>query len=339
MGFKVVNDKGVVIESGRDLSGLRKKHAGKGSESSQPLAESGLDREGITDWDFGELQESVELKRGGIKLKGFPALVDEGDSVSLRIMDSKPNADMAMRSGLRRLFMLKMSQDIRYLKRNLPGLEKMKLQYAKAAAAPKGYETKYKNDLQEELVSLIVDLTFIENMPSIHTADEFQSRIEQRKADLMTLANNVMELVGEILNSYHQVRKQLAGANKINWMASVTDINQQLDRLVFKGFLEFTPYAQLKHLPRYLKAVSMRLEKLNHAAARDQQLLREMQGQYQKWQEWDERCRLNHKADERIEELRWAFEELRVSLFAQELKTDYPISLKRLEKRWKELGL
>ena len=339
MGFKVVNDKGVVIEAGRDLASLRKKHAGKGSESSQPLAASGLDREGITDWDFGELQESVELKRGGIKLKGFPALVDEGDSVSLRIMDSKPNADIAMRSGLRRLLMLKLSQDMRYLKRNLPGLEKMKLQYAKAANAPKGYETKPKGELQEELVALIVDLTFVENMPSIHNADEFQARIDGRKADLMSVANDVLQQVGEILERYHDVRKQLSGANKINWMASVADINQQLDRLVFKGFLQFTPYAQLKHLPRYLKAISLRLEKLNHAAARDQQLLREMQGQYQKWQEWDERCRLNNKADERIEEIRWTFEELRVSLFAQELKTDYPISLKRLEKRWKELGL
>jgi len=122
-------------------------------------------------------------------------------------------------------------------------------------------------------------------------------------------------------------------------MASVTDINQQLDRLVFRGFLQFTSYPQLKHLPRYLKAIALRVNKLNHAAARDQQLLREMHGLYQKWQEWDERCRNNHKVDARIEELRWAFEELRVSLFAQELKTDYPISIKRLEKRWKDFGL
>lgn len=339
MGFKVVNDKGVVIESGRDLASLRKKYAGEGAEHSQPLAVSGLDREGISDWDFGELEESVELERGGIKLKGFPALVDEGDSVSLRIMDSKPNADMAMRSGLRRLFMLKLAQDIRYLKRNLPGLEKMKLQYAKAALPPKGYEAKSKTDLQEELVALIVDLTFIQDMPTIHNGGEFQARIEQRKAGLMALANSVVELVGEILDKYHMVKKQLSGANKLNWMASVSDINQQLDRMVFKGFLQSTPYKQLQHLPRYLKAITLRLDKLNHAAARDQQLLREMQGQYQKWQEWDERCRINHKADERIEELRWTFEELRVSLFAQELKTDYPISLKRLEKRWKKLGL
>ncbi len=339
MGFKVVNDKGVVIESGRDLTQLRKRHAGATSSASQPLVVEGLEREGISDWDFGELEESVELDSGGIKLKGFPALVDEGDSVSLRVMDSRPNADRAMRSGLRRLFMLKLTQDIRYLKRNLPGLEKMKLQYAKAAAAPKGYDTKSAPDLLAEFIALIVDLTFIEDMPAIHNADEFQARIEQCKGRLMGVAEDVVKQTAEILERYQEVRKQLASANKINWMASVTDINQQLDRLVFRGFLQFTPYRQLQHIPRYLKAISLRLEKLNHAAARDQQLLREMQSQYQKWQEWDERCRHNHKVDERIDELRWSFEELRVSLFAQELKTDYPISLKRLEKRWKELGL
>lgn len=339
MSFNVVDDKGVVIEAGRDLPGLRERHAGASSAIAQPLVMDGLDKEGITDWDFGELEESVELDRGGIKLKGFPALVDEGDSVALRVMDSKPNADAAMRTGLRRLFMLRLSQDIRYLKRNLTGLDKIKLQYTKAAAAPKGYETKNARDMQAELLALIVDLTFIQGMPAIHNADEFQARIDSNKSRLMTVADDVLKQVAEILDRYQKVRKQLSSANKINWMASVTDINQQLDRLVFSGFLQFTPQSQLKHLPRYLKAISLRLDKLNHAAARDQQLLREMQGLYQKWQDWDERCRINHKADERIEELRWSFEELRVSLFAQELKTDYPISLKRMEKRWKELGL
>ncbi len=339
MGIKVVNDKGVVIATGRDLAQLRKKYTGAASAEPQPLAVAGMEREGISDWDFGELEESVELERGGIKLMGFPALVDEGDSVALRVLDSKANADVAMRGGLRRLFMLKLPQDMRYLKRNMPGLDKMKLQYAKAAAAPKGYETKSARDLQAQLLALIVDLTFIEGMPALHNADEFQARIEQCKGNLMTLASEVLQQVAEILDCYQEVRKSLTGANKINWMASVTDINQQLDRLVFSGFLQFTPYKQLKHLLRYLKAISLRLGKLNQAAARDQQLLREMQGLYSKWQEWDERCRFNHKMDERIEELRWSFEELRVSLFAQELKTDYPVSLKRLEKRWKELGL
>ncbi len=339
MRFQVVNDKGVTIATGRNLPQLRKQHASGDSSSVQPLATNGLEREGLTDWDFGELKESVQLDRGGIKLTGFPALVDEGDSVALRVMDSRLNADRAMRAGLRRLFMLRLAKDIRYLKRNLSGLEKMRLQYTKAAKAPQGYASKAMPDLLAELVALVVDLTFIEDMPLIQTAAEFQARIDERKSRLMSVADEVVVLVGNILDSYQSVRKTLSNSNKINWMASITDVNQQLDRLIFRGFLQFTPYPQLQHMPRYLKAISQRLDKLSHAAARDQQQLREMQGLYQQWQGWDERCRSNNKVDERIEELRWAFEELRVSLFAQELKTDYPISTKRLEKRWKELGL
>jgi ATP-dependent RNA helicase HrpA len=339
MRFQVVNDKGVTIATGRNLPQLRKQYAAGDATSVQPLASAGLERQGLTDWDFGELKESVQLDRGGIKLTGFPALMDEGDSVALRIMDSRPNAERAMRAGLRRLFMLRLAKDMRYLKRNLSGLEVMRLQYTKAAKAPQGYASKAIPDLRAELVALVVDLTFIEEMPPIHTAAEFQVRIDECKSRLMSVADDVVALVGEILDSYQDVRKRLANSNKMNWMASVTDVNQQLDRLIFRGFLQVTPYPNLKHLPRYLKAIVRRLDKLVHAAARDQQQLREMQGLYQQWQGWDEKCRSNNKVDLRIEELRWAFEELRVSLFAQELKTDYPISLKRMERRWKELGL
>ncbi len=339
MNYQVVNDKGVTIATGRDLSQLRRRYASGETAPVQPLAASGLEQEGLTDWDFGELKESVQLERGGIKLTGFPALVDEGDSVALRVMDSRPNAERAMRAGLRRLFMLRLAKDMRYLKKNLPGLEKMRLQYTNAAKAPDGYASKAKPDLQAELVALVVDLTFIEGKPSLHNTQEFQARITECKGRLMSVAEDVVVLVQEILDAYQQVRKLLAKSNRINWMSSVTDINQQLDRLVFRGFLQLTPYSQLQHLPRYLKAITLRLEKLAHAAARDQLRVREMQGLYQQWRGWDEKCRKNQKVDERIEEMRWAFEELRVSLFAQELKTEYPISLKRLEKRWKEMGL
>jgi ATP-dependent helicase HrpA len=141
------------------------------------------------------------------------------------------------------------------------------------------------------------------------------------------------------MNRYQQVRKRLAETTQINWIASISDIQQQLDRLVYKGFLQQTPVDKLTELPRYLQAMQMRLEKLKHAAARDQQRLREMAESYGTWQEWDQRCRENNRIDERIEEMRWHFEELRVSLFVQELGTSYPISLKRIEKRWRELGL
>ncbi|MET0048548.1 MAG: ATP-dependent RNA helicase HrpA [Sedimenticola sp.] len=339
MNFHVMDEKGRRIAADRDLSALKRKHGGTAGESYHRLPDSGLERDGVNDWDFGALPESVEMDRGGIKLRGFPALVEQGDSVAIRVLDSEQNARRAMHDGLRRLFMLKLPGDMRYLRRNLPGLERMRLQYAKAAPAPEGLGDKRKPDLERELVALVVDLTFIEGQPPVRDAETFSRRIESSKAELMGHANEAVKIAGEILDQYQKLRKALSGATQINWMNSIADMKAQLDRLVFQGFLQHTPYEQLRHLPRYLKALERRLDKLGHAATRDQQQLREFQGLYQQWQQWDEKCRRNGKADERIDELRWAFEELRVSYFAQELKTAYPISLKRLEKRWKELGL
>ncbi len=339
MNFVLLDDKGKRIEAGRDLAALKQRHGAKGSEGFGRLSPTGLEREGLTDWDFGSLQETVEVDRGGVHLRGFPALVDRGDRVDLRILDSEQNAQRASRAGLRRLIMLKRSREIRYLRRNLPGLQKMQLQYAKVAAPPAGLETKRDLDLESELVALAVDLTFIEAMPEIRDAQAFAQRLDSRGDGLMTQANEVLELVSRIMDRYQAIRKTLASSNKINWMASVTDIQQQLDRLVFKGFLGHTPYPQLKQFPRYLEAIGLRLGKLEYASARDQQLLKQLQGLYRQWQQRDEKCRERGQVDARIDELRWVLEELRVSLFAQELKTAFPVSLKRLENRWKELGL
>jgi ATP-dependent helicase HrpA len=228
---------------------------------------------------------------------------------------------------------------VRYLHKNLPGLNRMKLQYANAPAAPEGLGVGTAASLEDELVTLILDQTFLDERPPIRDRDTFEARVQRGQAELMTTANQVCALLGDVLAQYHRVRKALSGATQINWMASISDLRQQLDQLVYRGFLLYTPYPMLRQFPRYLRAMELRFEKLLHAAARDQQRLREMTPQYSEWQRRYERARKERKRDPRLEELRWTFEELRVSLFAQELKTAYPVSLKRIEKRWKELGL
>ena len=155
----------------------------------------------------------------------------------------------------------------------------------------------------------------------------------------MGLAGEICELAGGILDRYQSLREALYACTQSNWAASLEDMKKQLDRLVFRGFLQATPYAVLKDFPRYLKALHMRLEKLEYAAHRDRQLLGQMRTLYEQWRTRDEKYREQGKRDPRLDELRWTFEELRVSLFAQELKTAYPVSLKRIEKRWRELGL
>jgi ATP-dependent helicase HrpA len=149
----------------------------------------------------------------------------------------------------------------------------------------------------------------------------------------------VSQLAADILEHYQKLRKTLAGIRQINWLASTQDMQWQLERLVFQGFLQMTPWERLQQYPRYLKALSSRLQKLQNAALRDQQLLYELQPQQDDWLERWKAASEKGVEDSRLEEIRWMLEEFRISLFAQELKTAYPVSAKRIKKRWRELGL
>ena len=339
MNFRLLDERGRRIVDGRNLLRLRREYAGEAASSFGRLPASGLERDGITDWDFGELPEKVTVERGGVRLPGFPALVDRGERVGIEILDSRLNAERSMRRGLRRLFMLKLTKEMRYLRKNLPGLDRMRLQYARVPEAPRGLVDNGIRNLEDELIELIVHRTFLEGKPEIQNAVAFRQRIDSEKGALMGLAGEICELAGGILDRYQSLRKALYGCTQSNWATSLEDMKQQLDGLVFQGFLQATPYAVLKDFPRYLKALHMRLDKLEYAAHRDGQLLAQMGTLYEQWRTRDEKYRRQGKRDPRLDELRWTFEELRVSLFAQELKTAYPVSLKRIEKRWQELGL
>jgi ATP-dependent helicase HrpA len=332
---RVVDAQGKTLGAGRDLPLLQRTYTGQGGEMAQhTLPTTGLEREGLHDWDFDELPEAVDTEGGGIRLRGFPALVDEGDSVAVRLIDSAPNAEAAHHAGLRRLIMLKLAKDIRYLRKNLPNLAQMRLQYAKAAGGDA-----QAGDLADQLVALIVDLTFLVDRPDIRTRTAFEDRVAQGKGQLMSQANAACQLVAEILQAYQQVRKRLAGITQINWLASLNDMREQLDGLVYQGFLQQVPYGQLTHYPRYLKALALRIDKLAHAAARDQQQLHELQPVVEEWRSRAAQVKNKGQVDPRLEEIRWMLEEWRVSLFAQELKTAYPVSAKRIRARWRELGL
>ena len=155
----------------------------------------------------------------------------------------------------------------------------------------------------------------------------------------MNRALEILPVVRDLMNRYHALRKRLRVATQINWFSSVNDVNGQLDRLVHEGFIQHTGWDHLTQLSRYVRAIDLRLDKLGTALLRDRQRMDEMSELYRAWQQRDEHLRETGRRDERIDEMRWMFEELRVSLFAQELGTAYPVSVKRVTKRWQELGL
>jgi ATP-dependent helicase HrpA len=258
--------------------------------------------------------------------------------VDLRVLDSRDPAARAHRAGLRRLFMLALAKETRQLRRSLPGLPAMRLQYA-TAPIPDDAEPGGRWDLEDELVALVVDRTFLADRPDIRDAPAFQAALEAGRGRLSAVAGETCALVGEILRCHQEARRALPAKVPATWQVSVDDALAQLGRLLYKGFLHREPWERLTQYPRYLRAVALRLGKLPTAAARDRDRLAELRPWLDAWLERDAQARVAHRVDERLEEIRWMLEELRVSLFAQELRTAYPVSAKRIEKRWRELGL
>ena len=346
MKYRLVDERGQTLAHNDDLAALRRQHGGTAQQTFAQIPSAGLEREGLTRWDFGALPESIELDRAGIKLRGYPALIDRGDSIAIQVLDSEESAARAMRAGLRRLIALHLGADLRRLRKGLPGLDRLRLQYAKAPKRRTGDDKADKadkagkdEDIADELTALILDLTFVIGQPPLRDQAAFLERLDTQRPRLASVANEVCALANDILARYQGLRRRLSSTTQINWIGSVQDIQAQLDRLVFRGFMQTVPYEHLQDYPRYLHAVEYRLERLGHAAAKDQQWMREMAELQRRWSERHAAARAAGRHDPRLEEIRWMLEELRVSLFAQQLGTAYPVSVKRIQTRWRDLGL
>jgi ATP-dependent helicase HrpA len=338
--YRLVDPDGTQVAAGDDLIALKRRYGETGQRSFAHIPSAGLERDGITRWDFGTLPESLDLERGGIRLRGYPALVDRGESVAVQVLDSPESAELAGRAGLRRLFMLSLGAEMRRLRQGLPALERMRLQYALAPQPPAEDRAAARPpDLADELIDLILDLTFTQGQPPIRDQATFAARLAARRGRLATVAGEVARLAGGILGQYQALRKRLAEITQVHWQETVGDVRAQLDGLVFRGFLGQIPYERLRDYPRYLRAAEQRLDRLLHAAARDRERMQELAPLAARWSERASAMRAAGRRDPRLEEIRWMLEELRVSLFAQQLGTAYPVSVKRIEGRWRELGL
>jgi ATP-dependent helicase HrpA len=340
MNFRLVDEAGKELAMSRDLVTLQQEWADKAQRSFRGWSNNDLTREGIKQWDFGDLPEQVELEQHGLKLNGYPALQDKGNSISLVIMDSAEMARETTCLGLRRLFMLVLPHQINHLRKNLPGIREMCLRYARIPSAPWTQNASFQfscESFKDELLQGIVDRAFILDRPPIRSAEEFAARKEKGCSNLMVTADELCHLVGEILTEYHQIVKKLNSNLPLAWLHSINDIREQLAHLIYHGFINQTPAAWLLHFPRYLKAMRLRLSKLEENPGRDKQRQAEITPLWlicrQKLEAQDERDKMSPA----LENYRWMLEEYRVSLFAQELGTIHPVSSKRLEAQWKEV--
>ncbi len=276
-----------------------------------------------TAWTFGELPELMEIRKGGTRLVGFPALVDQGDAAAIEVFDEPDMAAAKHRAGLRRLFALQLRDALKYLEKNLPDLQKMAVAYM-----PLGTQ----EELRDQIIEVALDRAFLlEPLPSNET--EFKRRLEEGRARLTLIANEVARLASTILLEYAAAARKIRDSR--SQPGACADATGQLQRLMPSRFLVATPWNALQHFPRYLKAIALRLDKLRTDPARDAARLADFKPQEQRY--WRLVAERKGAVDARMQELRWLLEELRVSFFAQELRTPQPVSVKRLEKLWSQL--
>ena len=277
-----------------------------------------------TQWSFGDLPELMEIHKGGQSLIGFPALVDMLDSVVIEVFDEPDVAAQKHREGLRRLFALQMKDALKYLEKNIPDLQKMAVSFM-----PLGTP----DELRQQIIEVALERAFLlDPLP----ADEFafKKRIDEGRGRLTLIANEVARLAGVILVEYSAATRKIKDTKNAN--DAVSDCAQQLQRLMPKHFMVRTPWSQLQHFSRYLKAIVLRLDKWRSDPSRDAAKLLELKPQEQRY--WRLVAERKGAVDERMLEFRWLLEELRVSFFAQELRTPQPVSIKRLDKAWLQLN-
>jgi ATP-dependent helicase HrpA len=286
-----------------------------------------------TAWTFGELPELLEIRKGGQTLIGFPALIDQGDAVTIEVFDEPEVSAAKHRAGLRRLFALQIKDALKYLEKNIPDLQKMAVAYMNVGKADNGSGGGTVEELREQIIAVALDRAFLlDPLPTDEFA--FKRRVEEGRGRLTLIANEVARLAGTILLEHAVAARKIKDTK--NAPDAVADCAQQINRLVPKRFLQAAPWPRLQHLARYLKAITLRLEKYRADPARDAARLAELRPLEQRY--WRLVAERKGAVDERMQEFRWLMEELRVSFFAQELRTPQPVSVKRLDKAWSQMG-
>ena len=289
-----------------------------------------------TTWTFGELPELLEIRKGGQTLIGFPALIDAGDAVTIEVFDEPETAHAKHRAGLRRLFALQIKDALKYLEKNIPELQKMAvtfMQVGKTEGKDSATSGGTIEELREQIVALALDRAFlIEPLPTDEFA--FKKRVEEGRGRLTLISSEVARLAGVILLEYATAARKIKDSKAAGEAA--VDAAQQLQRLMPKRFLHAAPWDRLQHLARYLKAITLRLDKYRADPARDITRLAELRPLEQRY--WRLVAERKGVVDDRMLEFRWLLEELRVSFFAQELRTPQPVSVKRLDKAWAQLA-
>ncbi|WP_346053051.1 ATP-dependent RNA helicase HrpA [Amycolatopsis dongchuanensis] len=320
MTFRVVDERGRKLAEGKDLLALKRSLSGKVRETISKAANS-IEREGLTKPAFGELPRVFASTRRGHEVKAFPALVDEGSTVAVRMLDTPVEQRQQMWLGTRKLLRLNLPSPMKFINRNLSNNAKLVL-----GRNPHGSVA----GLLEDCVNCAVDKLMADNGGPSWDEAGFAVLLEKVRGSVNPTVLVVLSEVEQILRAANDVETRLADAR--GPAESLADIRAQLDGLVFPGFVTATGFDRLPNLVRYLRAIERRIDKLANAAAKDVELLRDVQWLQEEYQRAVAALPPGVQPGPELVEVRWMLEELRVSYFAQTLGTAHPVSAKRILK-------
>ena len=321
MTFRVVGDKNKILAESKDLNKLKENLKEKVQETLSAVADDGIEQQNLHIWSFGDLPQRYEQKRGGYSVKAYPALVDEKNSVGIKLFETETEQQASMWEGVRRLLLLNIPSPIKYLHEKLPNKAKLGLYFN-----PYGKVL----DLIDDCIACGVDKLIASYGGLIWQEDEYQKLQEYVRAELNDAVVDIAKQVEAILTQVFAINKRLKGRVDISVAFALSDIKAQLGQLVFPGFVTSHGWKRLADIPRYLSAIEKRMEKLAIDPNRDRAQMSRVENVIQQWQQWLGKLTEKQKQQDDVQNIRWMIEELRVSLFAQQIGTPYPISDKRI---------
>ncbi|GGB95173.1 ATP-dependent RNA helicase [Marinobacterium zhoushanense] len=331
LNIRLIDAQEQTVGEGRDWEGLSQRYSAQAEEAIQSGSGDSWGQENIVRWDFGDLKESVRVKQaGGIEVEAWPGLQDQGESVELKLFASADEAVFRTRRAVARLMLLSIPEVVKYVRRQLPAMDKIML------LGGKRFERRRLED--EILLKAIWRAAGLSDDSILRTQAGFESALEHGRANLAEYANGLCQFVLLCHQRLHSIEKRIGGRIDLSAVTILNDIKQQLTGLMHVHYLSETPDLWLEQYPRYLEAIEMRLDRFQRELRQQTVWTEQLQTLQQQYEKRREEAKAQDSLSDGLREYRWWLEEYRVSLFAQQLGTRFSVSEKRLRKRLAELS-
>ncbi|WP_102562822.1 ATP-dependent RNA helicase HrpA [Vibrio sp. 10N.286.49.B3] len=320
--FRAVDHRKRKLKEHNNLHELKESLKEKVQETLSQVADDDIEQQGLHTWSFGELPKVYQQKRGGFDVKAYPALVDTKDSVEIKLFETEQEQTLAMQAGQRRLILLNIPSPIKYLHANLPNKSKLGL-----------YFNQYGNvlDLIDDCIACSIDKLIEEKDGLVWESSQFEALKEHVRAELGDAVVEIAQQVETILTTAFSINKKLKGRIDFTMAFALSDIKAQIEGLIFKGFATECGWKRLPDILRYMRAIERRMEKLPTDPNKDRLHMLKIESVTNDYKELLNKIPKGMDIPDNVKEIRWMIQELRVSYFAQQLGTPYPISDKRIK--------